>query len=229
MTRGCRANARLRLAATTQCDGDLRGRAGAHASDAIYVEETVTHAIPLRKHLPLHRPQSFFRHNGGGLGQGIGIALASSSRRRRSLWFCSPETAACCTTRSFRHSGRAKQYDLPILIVVLNNQSYESMGRGHRLYFPTAWRTAPTSATREDRCAAPFEDLGRPFGFSGARRPASRSSAPHSPARSRRWGRGGRRSSTRWCNAGFCSTASRDGPRSAAASTSAMKPMVGQE
>ncbi len=43
--------------------------------DAIYVEETITHAIPLRHHLPLNRSQSFFRHNGGGLGQVLGIAL----------------------------------------------------------------------------------------------------------------------------------------------------------
>ncbi len=43
-------------------------------SDAIYVEETITHAGMLQQHLPWSRAQSFFRP-GGGLGQGLGMAL----------------------------------------------------------------------------------------------------------------------------------------------------------
>src|SRR5208283_5824688 len=43
-------------------------------SDAIYVEETITHAGMLQQHLPWSAPQSFFRA-GGGLGQGLGTAL----------------------------------------------------------------------------------------------------------------------------------------------------------
>src|SRR5208282_4854316 len=42
--------------------------------ETIYVDETITHAGLLRQHLPLSRPQSYFR-TGGGLGQGLGIAL----------------------------------------------------------------------------------------------------------------------------------------------------------
>src|SRR5260370_28964713 len=43
-------------------------------SDAIFVEETITHARLLQQHLPWSAPQSFFRP-GGGLGQGLGMAL----------------------------------------------------------------------------------------------------------------------------------------------------------
>ena len=42
--------------------------------DAIYVEETITHAGILQQHLPWSEPRSFFRA-GGGLGQGLGTAL----------------------------------------------------------------------------------------------------------------------------------------------------------
>jgi acetolactate synthase-1/2/3 large subunit len=42
--------------------------------DAVYVEETITHAGMLQQHLPWSQPQSFFRA-GGGLGQGLGTAL----------------------------------------------------------------------------------------------------------------------------------------------------------
>ena len=43
-------------------------------ADAVYVEETITHAGMLQQHLPWSQPRSFFRA-GGGLGQGLGTAL----------------------------------------------------------------------------------------------------------------------------------------------------------
>ena len=90
--------------------------------------------------------------------------------------------------------GAAKQYDLPILIVVLNNQSYELMGRGHRLYYPDGVANSTGFGYGVKIDAPPFEDLGRPFGFLGARATSvAANSAPHREARSRRWGKGGRR------------------------------------
>ena len=138
-------------------------------ADAIYVEETVTHAIPLRKHLPLNRPQSFFRHNGGGLGQGIGIALGIKLAAPEQPVVLFAGDGSMLYNPIVQAFGAAKQYDLPILIVVLNNQSYESMGRGHRLYYPDGVANSTDFGYGVEIDAPPFEDLGRPFDFFGAR------------------------------------------------------------
>ncbi|MBT7031767.1 MAG: thiamine pyrophosphate-binding protein, partial [Rhodospirillaceae bacterium] len=44
-------------------------------ADTIFVDETITHFPPLRKHLPMTRAQTLYRHTGGALGQGLGLAL----------------------------------------------------------------------------------------------------------------------------------------------------------
>jgi acetolactate synthase-1/2/3 large subunit len=138
-------------------------------ADAIYVEETVTHAIPLRKHLPLNRPQSFFRHNGGGLGQGIGIALGIKLAAPEQPVVLFAGDGSMLYNPIVQAFGAARQYDLPVLIVVLNNQSYESMGRGHRLYYPDGVANSTDFGYGVKIDAPPFEDLGRPCDFFGAR------------------------------------------------------------
>jgi acetolactate synthase-1/2/3 large subunit len=137
--------------------------------DAIYIEETVTHAIPLRKHLPLHRPQSFFRHNGGGLGQGIGMALGIKLAAPEQPVVLFAGDGSMLYNPIVQAFGSSKQYDLPILIIVLNNQSYESMGRGHRLYYPDGLANSTDFGYGVKIDAPPFEELGRPFDFFGAR------------------------------------------------------------
>jgi acetolactate synthase-1/2/3 large subunit len=137
--------------------------------DAIYIEETVTHAIPLRKHLPLNRPQSFFRHNGGGLGQGIGMALGIKLAAPDQPVVLFAGDGSMLYNPIVQAFGSSKQYDLPILIIVLNNQSYESMGRGHRLYYPEGVAQTTDLGYGVKIDAPPFEELGRPFGFFGAR------------------------------------------------------------
>ena len=137
--------------------------------DAIYVEETVTHAIPLRKHLPLNRPQSFFRHNGGGLGQGIGMALGIKLAAPEQPVVLFAGDGSMLYNPIVQAFGASKQYGLPLLIIVLNNQSYESMGRGHRLYYPDGVAHSTDYGYGVKIDAPPFEELGRPFGFFGAR------------------------------------------------------------
>jgi len=137
--------------------------------DTIYVEETVTHAIPLRKHLPLNHPQSFFRHNGGGLGQGLGIALGIKLAASEQPVVLFAGDGSMLYNPIVQAFGAAKQYGLPVLIIVLNNQSYESMGRGHRLYYPDGVAHSTDYGYGVKIDAPPFEDLGTPFEFFGAR------------------------------------------------------------
>ncbi len=136
--------------------------------ETIYVEETITHAITLRQHLPLNRPQSFFRHNGGGLGQGLGISLGIklAAPDRPVVFFVGD--GSMLYNPIVQAFGAAKQYGLPLLIVVLNNSSYASMKGGHQLFYPdgVASRQGYDFGVKID--APAFDELGAPFGFFGA-------------------------------------------------------------
>jgi acetolactate synthase-1/2/3 large subunit len=65
--------------------------------------------------------------------------------------------------------GASKNYELPLLIIVLNNGSYASMKGGHQLFYPDgiASRQGYEFGVKID--APPFDELGTPFGFFGAR------------------------------------------------------------
>src|SRR6516164_4016621 len=84
--------------------------------DAVYVEETITHAGMLQQHLPWSQPRSFFRA-GGGLGQGLGTALGVK------LGAPQRPVAALIGDGSLLYNpvvqalGASKGNDLPILIV----------------------------------------------------------------------------------------------------------------
>ena len=103
--------------------------------DAVYVEETITHRPTILKHVQWSQPQSYF-HPAGGLGQGLGLALG--------VKLASPgrPVVALMGDGSFLYNpiipalGAAKEYDLPILIVVFNNSSYSAMRRTHLDFYP---------------------------------------------------------------------------------------------
>src|SRR5262249_56002293 len=104
-------------------------------ADTIYVDETITHSPMLRQHLPQTTPQSFFRGS-GGLGQGIGTALG--------IKLAAPQrpVALLVGDGSFLYNpivqalGASKRHDLPIMILILNNQKYEALPQGHAHPYP---------------------------------------------------------------------------------------------
>jgi acetolactate synthase I/II/III large subunit len=137
-------------------------------ADAIYVEETITHAGMLQQHLPWDRPQSFFRP-GGGLGQGLGMALGVK------LALGDRPVAALVGDGSFLYNpvvqafGAARNYDLPILVVVCNNRQYRAMQTGHLHHYPDGVAQAVDMWHGVNIDGADYSELGRPFGFAGER------------------------------------------------------------
>jgi acetolactate synthase-1/2/3 large subunit len=136
--------------------------------DTIYVDETISHAPLLRRHLPATKAQSFFRGS-GGLGQGIatalGIKLAAKDR----------PVVLLVGDGSFLYNpivqalGASKQHDLPIVIVVFNNKKYEAMRMGHVHHYPdgaSATSKVHYGVTIEGPA---YENLGEHFGFHGQR------------------------------------------------------------
>jgi acetolactate synthase-1/2/3 large subunit len=142
-------------------------------SDAIYVEETITHSGILQQHLPWSRPRSFFRP-GGGLGQGLGIALG--------VKLGAPErpVAALIGDGSFLYNpvtqalGASRASGLPILIVVFNNGQYRAMQTGHLHHYPDGVAREADMWHGVTIEGPDYAELGKPFGFHGQKveRPA---------------------------------------------------------
>ena len=137
-------------------------------ADSVYVEETITHRPTILKHVQWSQPQSYF-HPTGGLGQGLGLALG--------VKLASPDrpVVALMGDGSFLYNpiipafGAAKEYNLPILIVVFNNSAYSAMRRIHLDLYPRG-AAETTGMFHGVHIAGPnYAQLVEPFGGYGER------------------------------------------------------------
>lgn len=103
--------------------------------DAIVCDETITHMPQMRPHLNLDEPQSFFRLGGGALGQGVGQALGTKLAAKEHPVVLFVGDGSFLYNPVIQALGASKTYDLPIVIVVCNNQKYEAMRKGHVIYY----------------------------------------------------------------------------------------------
>jgi acetolactate synthase I/II/III large subunit len=137
-------------------------------ADTIYVDETILHGPTLRQHLPFTTPQSFFR-GFGGLGQGIGTALGVKLAARERPVALLVGDGGFMYNPVIQALGASKQHDLPILIVVFNNNGYQAMQKGHVHHYPDG---ASESAKMHlgSRLEGPdYSALGSHFGQHGER------------------------------------------------------------
>jgi len=133
-----------------------------------YVEETITHSGLLQQHLPWQQPLSYFRA-GGGLGQGLGMALGVK------LAMKDRPVAAILGDGSFLYNpvtqalGAARNYDLPILIIVCNNKKYRAMQVGHEHHYKDGAAHEADLWHGVHIDGPDYAKLGEPFGFPGWR------------------------------------------------------------
>ena len=135
----------------------------------------------MRHHLPLTRARSLYKLTVSGLGQGLRLALG--------MKLGAPErpVVAVVGDGSFLYNpipqafGAARDYGLPIVVLIMNNRGYRAMLNGHRLYYADgmAQRTELTLGLPD-----------RPAGLRGDGSSRSASAAPAPRARTnsrRRW------------------------------------------
>ena len=107
-------------------------------ADTVYVDETITHFLTMRHHLPLTRARSLYKLTVSGLGQGLGLALG--------MKLGAPErpVVAVVGDGSFLYNpipqafGASRDYGLPIIVLIMNNRGYQAMLNGQRLYYADA-------------------------------------------------------------------------------------------
>ena len=106
----------------------------AAAADAVLVDETITTRSML---VPvMDRLRSFYTGSVGGLGTGLGTALGVKAAY--------PDRTVVCTIGdgSFNYNpvtaalGLAQEHRMPILVIVCNNQGYQSQQGGIPHYYP---------------------------------------------------------------------------------------------
>jgi acetolactate synthase-1/2/3 large subunit len=137
-------------------------------ADTIFVDETISHAPLLRRHLPSTKPQSFFRGS-GGLGQGIGTALGVKLAAKERPVVLLVGDGSFLYNPIVQALGASKQHNLPIVIVVFNNKKYEAMRKGHVHHYPDGASATSNVHYGVTIDGPAYEDLGKHFGFHGLR------------------------------------------------------------
>lgn len=136
--------------------------------DSIYVDETITHRGDTLRHLDYRGPQSYYRA-GGGLGQGIGLALGTK--------LAAPDrmVVSVIGDGSFLYNPLAQclalsqQADLPIMVVIFNNGGYRAMKLEHHAYYPEGVAKANDHSLGFPITAFEYSELVKPFGGFGER------------------------------------------------------------
>jgi acetolactate synthase-1/2/3 large subunit len=107
--------------------------------DAIVVEETITHRLAVHRYLDQLKPGSFFAGCIGGLGTGLATALGVKAANPKRPVVCLIGDGSFNYDPAPAALGAAQEHQLPILIVMFNNQGYLSQKSGVPRYFPTGW------------------------------------------------------------------------------------------
>ena len=137
-------------------------------NNAIYIDETITHRGVLLRHLGQRRPQSYLRP-GGGLGQGLGVALGAK--------LAAPDrpVVAIIGDGSFMYNpvtqslALSKHEGLPILIIISNNTGYLAMKKEHQAFYPDGVSTQNEIFYGHQITDLAYEELVAPFGGFGRR------------------------------------------------------------
>jgi acetolactate synthase-1/2/3 large subunit len=103
-------------------------------SDAIVVEETITHRLSIHRYLDMLKPGTFFAGCIGGLGTGTALGVKAANPKRPVL--CLIGDGAFNYDPGLAALGVCQEHNLPILIVLFNNYGYHSQKSGVPRYFP---------------------------------------------------------------------------------------------
>jgi acetolactate synthase-1/2/3 large subunit len=105
-------------------------------SDALVVEETITHRLSIHRYLDMLKPGTFFAGSIGGLGTGTGTALGVKAAFPQRPVLCLIGDGAFNYDPGLAALGVCQEHNLPIMIVLYNNFGYHSQKSGVPRFFP---------------------------------------------------------------------------------------------
>jgi acetolactate synthase-1/2/3 large subunit len=108
-------------------------------ADAMIVEETITHRLAVHRYFDALKPGSFFNGSIGGLGTGLSTALGVKAANPKRPVICLIGDGSFNYDPALAALGAAQEHQLPILIVMFNNQGYLSQKSGVPKYYPNGW------------------------------------------------------------------------------------------
>jgi acetolactate synthase-1/2/3 large subunit len=104
--------------------------------DTIYVDEVTTHTNLLREHITLNKPRCLFTRQ-GGLGQGLGLSLGLKLASPERLVVTLIGDGGFLYNPVLQSFGAARDFSLPIMVVIFNNGKYAAMQNMHKRLYPT--------------------------------------------------------------------------------------------
>ncbi|HEY7879139.1 MAG TPA: thiamine pyrophosphate-dependent enzyme [Gemmatimonadaceae bacterium] len=143
----------------------LREMAG---KEAVFVDETITHSRLLQQHLQLDEAKRYY-YVQGGLGQGIAVALGVKLATPDRPVILAVGDGSYLYNPVIPSLAAARDYGLPLLIVIFNNRQYLSMKFNHLRAYPegaavaTQYFPGVSLATQPD-----LAEFAKPFGMYGA-------------------------------------------------------------
>ncbi|HEY2990373.1 MAG TPA: thiamine pyrophosphate-binding protein [Candidatus Binatia bacterium] len=108
-------------------------------ADAMVVEETITHRLAVHRYFDSLKPGSFFAGCIGGLGTGLSTAIGVKAANPKRPVICLIGDGSFNYDPAPAALGAAQEHQLPILIVMFNNQGYLSQKSGVPKYYPNGW------------------------------------------------------------------------------------------
>jgi acetolactate synthase-1/2/3 large subunit len=104
--------------------------------NGVIVEETTVHRTLIQNMIARTQPMSYLARVTGGLGVSLGYALGAKLALKERPVFVLIGDGGFHYNPVPSCLGLAQEYDLPIIVVVFNNQRYLSMERGLLRYYP---------------------------------------------------------------------------------------------
>ncbi len=136
--------------------------------DAVVVDETITHSRVVQRHIGWNRPDSYF-YVQGGLGQGIAVALGVKLAVQDGFVVLTIGDGAFLYNPIVQSLLAAREFGLPLLIVVFNNKKYLSMKMNHLRFYPAGAAVENDNHLGVDLSSQPaLSAFAEPFGMFAA-------------------------------------------------------------
>ena len=104
--------------------------------ETIYLNELTSHARVAREYLKLTRPNTYYCRQ-GGLGQGLGLGLGLKLAQPDKPVVILIGDGAFLYNPALQALGASRDFNLPILIVVFDNQKYAAMQGNTKSNYPS--------------------------------------------------------------------------------------------